>query len=266
MSESIQLMAEKLRLQDDLISKERKQLKDEFNKERQLMIEEVMREKDMMKEEIHREKGYLKELYSKEKRVYKDEVRRLRKELDMARTVIQTLKDKIDTFAEVNYELERKLKKQQLKNKAMQLDIEGLRRRIAKNSHLGESSKLSPRDLTNSRGGSSTISDSYEQGYSDSDDDSVAKRDDDTEEDSVKRYDDKRSKSRGKRRSLYIKSGSSSNIDEKMAAMDNVKEKKEKAKELLKKNSNKLAEVSLHARENRENRERRPSLDVDDVL
>lgn len=53
-----------------------------------MMIEEVIREKDMMKEEIHREKGYLKELYSKEKRVYKDEVRRLRKELDVSNYIL----------------------------------------------------------------------------------------------------------------------------------------------------------------------------------
>jgi len=102
-----EMLKEKQRIKDDV----RRQLKDEFNKERQIMVEEVMREKDLMKAEMHREKGFLKELYAKEKRLYKEEARRLRKELDMARTVIQTLKDKIDTFAEVNYELERKLKK-----------------------------------------------------------------------------------------------------------------------------------------------------------
>lgn len=43
--------------------------------------------------------------------------------------------------------------------------------------------------------------------------------------------------------------------------MDSAKDKKEKAKELLKKNSNKLVmEVSVH------NERRRPSLEVDDVL
>lgn len=58
----------------------------------------------------------------------------------------------------------------------------------------------------------------------------------------------------------YVKSGSSSNIDDKFM-MDSAKDKKEKAKELLKKNSNKLVmEVSVH------NERRRPSLEVDDVL
>lgn len=235
-----EMLKEKQRLKDDV----RRQLKDEFNKERQIMVDEVMREKDLMKAEMHREKGFLKELYSKEKRLYKDEARRLRKELDMARTVIQTLKDKIDTFAEVNYELERKLKKQQLRNKAQQLDIEGLHRKIIKtNNHMAESSKISPRISAN-------ISSSFEHD-DDSDpssDDSLPKRDDIDDEGVKKKYDEKRPKSRSKRRSVYMtRSGSSSTID--AENIETMKDKKDKARELLKKNTTKLLEASsLHSR------------------
>jgi len=231
-----EMLKEKQRVKDDV----RRQLKEEFNKERQIMVEEVMREKDLMKAEMHREKGFLKELYSKEKRLYKDEARRLRKELDMARTVIQTLKDKIDTFAEVNYELERKLKKQQLRNKAQQLDIEGLHRKIIKTTHLSDrdSSKISPHIST-------TILSSFEH-----DDDSSSHSDESPKRDTndivgiKKKYDETRSKSRSKRRSVYMpRSGSSSTIDGELLA-DSMKDKKEKARELLKKNTTKLLEAS----------------------
>jgi len=55
-----------------------------------------------------------------------------------------------------------------------------------------------------------------------------------------KKYDEKRSKSRSKRRSMYMpRSGSSSTIDGELLE-DSVKDKKEKARELLKKKYHKI--------------------------
>lgn len=239
-----EILRERSRFKDEL-HKEKKILKEEWHKEKQQLKEDLAKEKEYYQEELAKEKRRLKLEFSNEKRDMKEEIEKLHQELEVWKTIAQARKEKLEAIAEYNYELERKLKKQQLRKKALELDIEMLERKI-KHLKAESSPMVSPRYHYMPQRDSDY---SLKSKDNSSDNEREDPKSREKERNNLKKHSRQRSSSSSsstndkKMSAVYGKSDSTPIEGEKVMMSS-----KDKTKELLKKNTTKLIQESTKMR------------------